>query len=143
VIARAPLSALRDQATRSALERAPGHEDAASDVDERIRYLCRGCRAQISDGAAVFSPSGGPPVQVFTNPGGLVCQVLTLMRANGLMFLGPATSEYTWFPGYAWRIALCTQCTNHLGWRYEALAAGASPLDFFGLLVTALIEERA
>lgn len=138
-----PLLALRDEATRAKLGRSPEHDDAASAANERSRYLCRSCRSPISDAAAAFSPSGGPAVQLFTNPGGLVCQVLTLSRASGLVFVGPATTEYTWFAGYAWRVALCAHCMRHLGWRYEAVAAGASPLDFFGLLVTAIIEERA
>jgi hypothetical protein len=57
-----------------------------------------------------------------------------------LLFVGPATAEYTWFAGYAWRIALCARCTGHLGWRYEA-QSGATPAIFYGLLISALIED--
>jgi hypothetical protein len=31
---------------------------------------------------------------------------------------GAASAEYSWFPGYAWTIALCAACAVHLGWRY-------------------------
>jgi cereblon len=125
----------------SKLGAARGREDAPERADESARYVCRACRTPITDGSAVFGPGGAPAVQVFTNPEGRVCQVLTVTQARDLLLVGPATSEYTWFPGYAWRVALCGRCTTHLGWRYEALQ-GAAPAIFYGLLLSELIEQR-
>jgi len=133
--------ALREAGARTPFGASPARDAESERTDEHVRYLCRACRTPITDGSAVFGPAGAPPVQVFTNPDGRVCQVLTVARAEPLVLVGPTTSEYTWFPGYAWRIALCGRCTLHLGWRYEA-EQGGSPPCFYGLLVSELEEER-
>jgi hypothetical protein len=135
------IRALRDEATRALPSRGANPDGELAIGDERLRWLCARCRVQITEGSAVFGPGGASPVQVFTNPEGRVCQVLTVTHAQSLVLVGPATEEYSWFSGFAWRIALCAKCTSHLGWRYEAVAEGA-PARFFGLLLSALIEQR-
>ncbi|XP_022788151.1 uncharacterized protein LOC111328060 isoform X3 [Stylophora pistillata] len=30
-----------------------------------------------------------------------------------------AFEEHSWFPGYAWRVAVCPQCGAHMGWSFE------------------------
>lgn len=30
-----------------------------------------------------------------------------------------AFEEHSWFPGYAWRLAVCPQCGAHMGWTFE------------------------
>lgn len=30
-----------------------------------------------------------------------------------------AFEEHSWFPGYAWRLAVCPQCGAHVGWSFE------------------------
>ena len=131
--------ALRDAERSTGRAPASAAADAPERAEENARYLCRACRTPITDPSAVFGPSGAPPVQVFTNPEGRVCQVLTVTRADNLLLVGPATADHSWFRGYAWRIALCGQCTAQLGWRYEA-PVGSIPQIFYGLLLSELEE---
>ena len=56
--------------------------------------------------------------------------------APGCRFEGEFTQEFTWFPGYAWRFAMCRQCLAHLGWEYRGAASG-----FVGLIMTELRES--
>ena len=49
----------------------------------------------------------------------------------GCFELGKATNEFTWFPGYAWRIAYCKSCQHHLGWSYYSNEAER----FYGLIL--------
>lgn len=42
------------------------------------------------------------------------------------------------FCRYAWTIAECAQCGNHLGWRFTAVKRGLSPSKFWGLTRKAL-----
>jgi hypothetical protein len=132
---------LRDRASRPDAARSPTRDPEPA-VRQASRLLCRSCRTPISDRDAIFSPGAGPPVQVFTNPHGRVFPVLTLKHAESLVFVGPPSLEYTWFSGYAWQVALCARCVNHLGWRFEAAAGGTPPI-FFGLLRAELVEEEA
>ena len=39
---------------------------------------------------------------------------------------------------YAWTIAECAQCSDHLGWRFTAVKRGLSPSKFWGLTRAAL-----
>jgi len=50
--------------------------------------------------------------------------------------ISDTTTEFTWFNGYAWRIAVCAKCRQHLGWRFE------SPQDYFhGLILNQLTSS--
>ncbi len=60
----------------------------------------------------------GPAARTFFNPSGILMAVTTFRRAH-TAHDGPATTEFTWFPGYAWRIASCPRCGVQLGWRFE------------------------
>ena len=31
-----------------------------------------------------------------------------------------ASTEDSWFPGYAWRVASCGECASHLGWLFTS-----------------------
>ena len=54
--------------------------------------------------------------------------------APGCSRVGQATPEDTWFTGFAWRVALCGHCAEHLGWHFSS-AGGDS---FFGLITDKL-----
>ena len=70
----------------------------------------------------------------YTNPAGIVWEVVTLSRARNLQVEGPSVPAFSWFPGYRWRLALCGGCGEHLGWRYDAVNATISPPGFWGLI---------
>jgi hypothetical protein len=66
------------------------------------------------------------------NPFGFVFHFGCFAQADGCAVDGPPTTEETWFPGYAWRIAHCAACHSHLGWAFQGEGA------FFGLLLDRL-----
>lgn len=106
-------------------------------------YLCRGCGAPVAADDQWVSIQGRPAEGVFTNPLGAVCGVLTVCAAGNVRVEHAATEEHTWFEGYAWRPAACSGCGAHVGWRYEAAAAGLDPDEFFGLLLEAVRKTPA
>jgi hypothetical protein len=67
------------------------------------------------------------------NPAGLIFHIGCFRDARGCRVRGAATTEFTWFPGFAWRYAVCAACGEHLGWRFDAEADG-----FFGLVLDRL-----
>ena len=65
----------------------------------------------------------------FVNPAGVVHRIAAFREAQGCVVTGEPTTFWTWFPGHAWRHALCGKCGIHLGWAFSG------PSTFFGLLI--------
>jgi hypothetical protein len=61
---------------------------------------------------------GGSHSHGFTNPHGIRFDIGCFREASGCLEFGLPTLEFTWFPGYAWRITCCKSCQQHLGWAY-------------------------
>ncbi|CAH3015277.1 unnamed protein product [Porites evermanni] len=57
-------------------------------------------------------------IQLFKNPHGQHFELITATTAN-IKSHGEAFEEHSWFPGYAWRIAVCPRCGSHMGWSFE------------------------
>ncbi len=114
-----------------------GREVDDSTKQER-RLCCAACATPVGSRDDAWSPDGGPVERVFFNPAGIVMKVVTLATASNLALVSDPTDEFTWFDGFAWRIAVCGGCGLHLGWRFQpAAGAGAT---FWGLLVERLRE---
>ncbi|NJB66771.1 hypothetical protein GGQ74_000411 [Desulfobaculum xiamenense] len=96
--------------------------------------VCRFCGTRITTSGA-RTRIGGKHHHVFFNPSGLIFEVGCFSAAQGLLFGGPASLEFTWFPGYAWQPVACSGCLEHLGWHYSGFGTG-----FFGLILTSLRE---
>lgn len=94
--------------------------------------LCRTCAhpvARTRDGIAV---EGRHRHNLF-NPAGILFEVACFAAAPGCRFEGEFTTAFTWFPGHAWRFALCGKCGAHLGWEYRGKDSG-----FVGLIMSEL-----
>ncbi len=82
------------------------------------RLFCAACRLPVTRQDERIPVQGGHEHRC-TNPQGLSYHIGCFRAAAGCTTVGAARQEYTWFKGYAWRIALCAQCGAHLGWRFE------------------------
>ncbi|XP_068702174.1 protein cereblon-like isoform X2 [Montipora foliosa] len=96
-------------------------------------FCCMECDTRIVEKSDLFSMSVDGPLGAYVNPNGWVHETLTFYRATSIRLRGRPTAENSWFPGYAWTIAECAQCGNHLGWRFTAVKRGLSPSKFWGL----------
>ena len=70
---------------------------------------------------------------VFANPHGYIFHIGCFAQAPGCVIASEETSYFSWFPGYAWQIALCGQCLTLLGWAFRS-----SESQFFGLILDKL-----
>lgn len=66
----------------------------------------------------------------FTNPAGITFSIGCYRHAPGCTIFGEATSQDSWFGGYRWQIASCSECQQHLGWYYQ----NQQQRSFFGLI---------
>ncbi|NJK31757.1 MAG: hypothetical protein HC927_04670 [Deltaproteobacteria bacterium] len=105
--------------------RAPNDELRQGPEPERA-VRCGACDATIArlGDRTVIGPSD---LHTFVNPRGEVFELVCFAKAEGAAALGRGTLEFTWFPGHAWRFAICRACGVQLGWHYEG------PTRFWGL----------
>jgi hypothetical protein len=106
--------------------------EAAPEAAEDDALVCARCSHAITSEATRVS-RGGAHIHTRRNPGGWVYQFGCFAEAPGCRALGEPSEEFTWFPGHAWRLAVCGSCGAHLGWRFD----GASG-SFFGLILERL-----
>ena len=102
--------------------------------EEEDYLLCAVCRRAITRLEARIVMNG-KHTHVFFNPQGIVFEIGCFATAFGCAHVGQATTEFTWFPGYAWRIAICAGCSAHLGWHYQGEGG-----QFYGLILANLVE---
>jgi len=112
---------------------------------QRLRWLqsmltkycflcCENCKVRICHRDDVFSMSASGPQAAYVNPAGMVHETLTIMRATSLSMRGRPSTEFSWFPGYAWTICECSQCHAHIGWRFTChIDKKLQPEQFWGI----------
>lgn len=107
--------------------RAPAVDDGADEEGDRA-VRCGACGHDVTSQRAALAV-GGEIDHTFFNPAGVIFEIRCFERAPGCAVAGAPTTEFSWFPGYAWRYAACSACGSHLGWSFQ----GVEPA-FFGLI---------
>lgn len=97
--------------------------------------ICRSCGNRITSASAAILVNNSH-THTFFNPHGYVFELGCFSTAPGAIPLGEASSEFTWFSGYAWRISVCGHCNDHIGWEYS----GSSVSTFHGLILSRIRE---
>ena len=96
--------------------------------------VCAACGHRITSAAARIEMDGRHEHHC-VNPHGYAFDIGCFGEAPGCRSAGVPTLEFTWFPGFAWSHALCGNCHELLGWRYE----GAEAKSFYGLILGRLV----
>ena len=99
-------------------------------------WLCIACNKKITTDKDRFEFNNQSEFQ-FINPGGYYFDIITFGAADGCRDVGEPTMEFTWFEGHSWSFAVCSRCSNHLGWKYEG------KFSFYGLIKSRLIKGVA
>ncbi|CAG2063332.1 unnamed protein product, partial [Timema podura] len=123
--------------------------------------LCRECGADTADSSYlynIFSPLAlvqsnqslfgrhSVPVQLLENPLGIRFRVVTISKAS-CTGVDQWQSDFSWFPGYAWKFCLCTHCGHHLGWLFEPLKSAnkdqrtVSKNGFYAIILDNVLSE--
>ncbi|GLC43956.1 hypothetical protein PLESTB_000213800 [Pleodorina starrii] len=120
------------------------------DAAERLRLMlgwltrlgtlaCRFCGSAVTQCSSALLMSSEGAGGAFVNAHGFVHDIATFRSAQGLSYQGQPETAHSWFPGYAWTIANCAHCTDHLGWRFTACSEDLRPAVFWGLRRAAII----
>ena len=101
------------------------------------RLVCKACGHEITRAGARTAVDGSHG-HVFSNPGGYVYEIGCFRTAPGCLHEGMPTTEFSWFPGFSWQVALCGGCRCLMGWKYRSVQGGES--SFHGLILPHLTE---
>jgi len=118
-------------------KKSPEEKPFEAEPDSEDAVLCRQCHQVLTNRSARISIQGAHQ-HTFANPNGIVFQIGCFRSVRGCGYVGPTTSEWSWFKGYSWRILVCTMCLTHLGWRYTS----AGNEGFSGLILDRIIESK-
>lgn len=69
------------------------------------------------------------------NPSGYIWNFGCFLLAPGCIARGNPSTEFAWFPGFAWQIAECRGCHLHLGWLFSSVDHA-----FYGLILDRIAE---
>lgn len=71
----------------------------------------------------------------YCNKNGFIHETVTVscVDTESLVIEDHASTQYSWFPGYSWRIAYCNICSRHKGWKFTAVRKDLKPEFFYGL----------
>jgi hypothetical protein len=96
--------------------------------------VCAACAHVLTDDDARISVSGAH-VHVFRNPSAIDYRIGCFSDAPGCRGIGDFSTVWTWFPGWAWRVAECANCGAHLGWSFSREQG-----LFYGLILERIVE---
>ncbi len=113
-------------------------EKTGADDEKEKAIRCADCGFGITTAKERIEMEGHHS-HVFNNPAGYLFEIGCFASAPGCVNRGEPTMEFTWFAGFAWRFALCGNCSAHLGWRYQS-GGGRS---FYGLILDSVREDPA
>ncbi|CAG4942173.1 unnamed protein product [Parnassius apollo] len=115
-------------------------DDALLRLHMELRFIarksilcCSSCMAEIARREDIFAMSSDGVHSNYTNLGGYMHDIVTVSRASNTHLSGRPSREYSWFPGYAWTIAVCASCMAHVGWRFDCTKRSLRPQQFFAL----------
>ncbi|XP_058449634.1 protein cereblon-like [Malaya genurostris] len=104
-------------------------------LDYTCAFCCKKCDRQIASYADMFAMSKQGVSISYCNSSGFVHETLTVYRTvqKTTRTTSKPSTEFSWFPGYSWQIAICNACNNHIGWKFVATKRSYKPKKFYGL----------
>lgn len=108
------------------------------------KYCCLTCGFQIANFRDVFPMTKDGVQASYCNKNGFIHETVTVscVDEDSLAIEERASTKFSWFPGYSWRIAYCQHCSRHKGWKFTAVRKDLKPDFFFGLSRTGVVLRK-
>lgn len=98
-------------------------------------YYCLHCDQKIANFSDVFPMTKDGVQASYCNINGFIHETITVgtIQEDSLVIEDQASTKFSWFPGYSWRICYCSHCSRHKGWKFTAVKNKLRPETFYGL----------
>lgn len=106
--------------------------ESESSLDRSIH--CATCATRLTHAKCAIVVNAAHEHSVI-NPQGCLYRIRCFNSVENVSPAGEPSQEFTWFPGYAWTVLLCRQCSQHVGWQFDAANA-----RFFVLIVAQIVD---
>lgn len=108
------------------------------------KYCCMACNKEIANSQDVITMTKDGVEASYCNQNGFVHGTVTVSSIDeeSLFIEEQASTKFSWFPGYSWRIAYCNQCGRHKGWKFKAVKRDLQPDSFYGLSRNSVILRK-
>jgi hypothetical protein len=90
----------------------------ASETREESWVRCSACGRALTP-ARARTDVEGQHVHTFVNPAGFEYTIRCFADAPGCTGAGEESTFWSWFRGFAWRMAACGGCGAHVGWSFR------------------------
>ncbi|MEN8222411.1 MAG: cereblon family protein [Acidobacteriota bacterium] len=124
---------MRTNREKSSNGKPAGQHGSEEEEKEDKQIICFNCRHMLTV-ESLKTEKSGKHSHSFTNPGGTSFDLRCFSEAPGCETKGVPIPDFTWFPGYKWCFAFCSNCSVQSGWFYLS-----SNDSFFGLIREAFI----
>ena len=91
-------------------------DDSETGEEEGIR--CAACGHALTRARARIEVES-KHVHTFVNPAGFEFTIRCFAEAPGCVGAGEESTFWSWFRGFAWRMAACAGCGAHVGWSFR------------------------
>lgn len=102
------------------------------------------CDHEIANFRDVFPMTKDGVQASYCNKNGFIHETVTVHSVDeeSLVIEEHASTKFSWFPGYSWRIAYCNHCSRHKGWKFTAVRKDLKPDSFYGLSRNSVILRK-
>jgi hypothetical protein len=111
-----------------------GEARRGSETDEESWIRCSACGHALTRARARVEVEG-KHVHTFVNPAGFEYTIRCFGDAPGCTAAGEESTFWSWFRGFAWRMAACGGCAAHVGWSFRKDTS-----VFWGLVVDRITD---
>ncbi len=102
---------------------------------KEIPLICSQCSTPITSRKQAVQVQGRHE-HAFFNPAGIAFEIRCYRQAPGCLVQGNLTEKFSWFNGYSWQFATCSNCLSQLGWFF---ISDIHKNSFFGLMTDKVI----
>ncbi|KRZ74635.1 Protein cereblon [Trichinella papuae] len=93
--------------------------------------VCSLCEVDVGRVHDIISMSSNGPTGVYVNTACFMHEIVTVKSVRNVEESGRPKGSFSWFPNYKWKLLACSNCGNHIGWKFITPLTNICPSIFY------------